>query len=107
MNEKIKNHISNFIKKQFPSSTNITEDDIIECLFETEPIHEENLGTSRWWMNTFRVVKIGDLLIGFNYAFTTGDDTPKDKGWEFDPETIYEVEKKETTEVVVEYIKKE
>lgn len=48
--------------------------------------------SSRWWDDIFRVVEVGDRLIGYWDAETTGDDTPGEKGWEFDENTICFVE---------------
>ena len=108
MNEKIKKYIANhLINHENWQNKDIIENNIIEYLIESDPIYEENVCSSRWWMNTFRVVKIGELLIGFDWAITTGDENARDKGWEFDPKSICEVEKKEEIKVVIKYIKKE
>jgi len=107
MNENIKTYITNYLinVENWPEE-DIIEKNIIDYLSETEPIYEEDIGSSRWWMNTFRVIEIGDLLIGFEWATTTGDNNARDMGWEFDPKSICEVEKKETIKVITEYIKK-
>lgn len=109
MNQKIKDHVFDVYRKQYPGAPRSPlEQDIIDYIIETDPIHEEDCGSCRWWMNTFRVVEIDGMLIGFDYASTTGDDSPRDKGWEFDPDSICEVERKEEVKIVVSYeIKKE
>lgn len=67
-------------------------------VFESVDVYEEETGSRRWWIDTFKVVKLGDLLIGFDYAKTTGDDSLSDIGWEFDESTICEVEQYEHKE---------
>ena len=51
----------------------------------------------------FKVVEIDGMLIGFNDAEATGDSSPDDVGFEFDPETIVEVEKVVEIKEVVSY----
>lgn len=46
------------------------------------------------------VVEVDGMLIGFDGATTTGDDSPSDKGWEFNPSSICEVQAKEVTTTV-------
>jgi hypothetical protein len=42
------------------------------------------------------------MLVGFIDGKTTGDDSAEEKGWEFDPSTICEVEAHEKTITVYE-----
>lgn len=81
------------------------EDEVFEFLaYECDEVYSESLGNRRWWEDLFIVVDIGDgVKIGFNSARTTGDDSPRDKGWEFDPDTICEVEEKTETITVTTY----
>lgn len=51
----------------------------------------------------FRVVEIDEMLIGYNDAKTTGDSSPSDCGWEFDPESCCEVEKVTETKIITSY----
>ena len=75
--------------------------------YECDEVYCESKGNRRWWEDLFVVVDIGDeMLVGFNSARTTGDDSPSDKGWEFDPDTICEVEKVTETKVITTYVKK-
>ena len=97
MNEKIKEHLINACKKEGIDSPDDSE--LWEALTECgKEIHEESLGNSRWWENTFVVVELDGMLIGYYGAKTTGDDSPWDKGWEWDLDTVCEVEK--TVEIV-------
>lgn len=59
--------------------------------------YEEETYGSRWWDNIFVVQEINGKLIGFEWATTTGDDSPYDKGWEFDEDSICFVEPYEVT----------
>jgi hypothetical protein len=94
MNEKIRNHVAKYNESH---GWSISEDSIIETILESEPVHHEVINERRWWADTFQVVEIDGMLIGFNGAYATGDDSPQDKGWVFDPDTIGEVEQKEVT----------
>lgn len=107
MNEEIKKYLVHFLKnnEQWKDEW-LTDKGIIEYLIETDPIYEEDCGSSRWWMNTFRVVEVGSKLIGFEWATTTGDNNARDMGWEFDPKSICEVEKKIEIKEVITYVKK-
>lgn len=106
MNQKIKDHIIKFLTKEYPEDPPTKDEDVIDWIIDLDPIHEEDCGSCRWWMNTFRVVEIDGMLIGFDYASTTGDDSLRDKGWEFDPDSICEVERKEEVKIVVTYEKR-
>ena len=43
------------------------------------------------------IIKIGNKFIGYQWASTTGDMTPRDCGWEFDFDTLCECEEKQKT----------
>lgn len=69
------------------------ENDLYDFLSDLETIYkEEDNGSHRWWNDCFCVAKIEDKFIGWMSARTTGDDSPYDKGWEFDPSSICYVE---------------
>ena len=69
--------------------------------------HYEEKGDSRWWSNGFAVQEINGKLIGYEWATTTGDDSPTDKGWQFNENSICFVEKKQKTIDYYEKIKEE
>lgn len=73
-------------------------DDLYDMLREIYDLeyHEDTYG-SRHWDNIFVVQEINGKLIGFEWATTTGDDSPYDKGWEFDEDSICFVEPYEVT----------
>lgn len=72
--------------------------DLLICELDPKRVHQEEIDSRRWWSDTFEVVEIMGKLVGYNGATTTGDDTPIEKGWEFDPNSLYFVEK--VTEMV-------
>jgi hypothetical protein len=96
MEEKIKNHLVQFNKKQ---GWNIDEGSLVESVTDAAPIKwEGNFDKHRWWTCCTRVVEIDGMFIGFTWAITTGDENANDLGWEFDPESIHFVEPYEVTE---------
>ena len=102
MNEAIKAHILASLKKDYPDKE-ITDDWILDALLGDYK-YEEVTSTHRWWNDVFRVTEIDGMLIGFDWAVTTGDDSARDKGWEFDPSSVCEVEA--TTETITRTIYK-
>jgi hypothetical protein len=72
---------------------------LYDMLSEYGWLYKEDLHDSRWWTNIFVVDNINGRLIGYNWASTTGDDTPYEKGWEFDEDSICYVEPYEVTEI--------
>ena len=101
MNEKIRQHVAKFAEsKGWPTD----EESLIEVIFEANMVWRGNESSRRWWTDCFMVVDVDGMLIGFDGAITTGDDSPRDKGWEFDPSTICEVEPREV--VTKTYVRK-
>lgn len=78
---------------------------IEELLVHTlDPIHSEEINHRRWWKDRFDVVEINGKYVGFDTAETTGDRGPSDVGWEFDFDSICEVEKKVEIKEVVTFV---
>ena len=77
---------------------------IYELLKEesSDAIYSEETCGSRWWNNTFQVSEINGKLIGYDWAETTGDDSPYWKGWVFDEDSICYVEPKEV--IITKYV---
>ena len=96
MNEKIKNHV---IKYNEAKGYGTTDEDIIEMIMKSE-IWRGDESSHRWWMTFFGVSMVDGMLIGFEGAETTGDDSAVEKGWKFDSSSICEVEVKAVTTVV-------
>ena len=88
MNNKIKNHIKKYNKEH---KYGIDDEDIIETITEAQIIYTEVTEKHRWWNDTFNVCNLNGLLIGYDWAETTGDMGIFDVGWEFDPKSICEV----------------
>jgi len=68
-------------------------------------LHSEKVTSLRWVDVYFNVVELDGVLIGYQDYQTTGDNSPSDCGYEFDPDSICDVEKIEETKVVVTYKK--
>ena len=94
MNEKIREHVKKYNEAK---GYGITDEDIIETIRDNKKIWTGDFSGRRHWTDCLSVVKINGMLIGFNDAQTTGDDSPYDKGWEFEPESICEVAPYEVT----------
>lgn len=104
MDEKIKKHLEKVNEKKGYSTD---EQSLIETILDNrhKAIYEKRVFPRRWWDEYFVVVSIDGMKIGFMNAQTTGDESPEEKGWQFDPATICEVE--ETQETVTVYTPKE
>lgn len=100
MNEIIKAHV---IKHNLEKGWDTSEESIIETIRDGgKHVWSGNDKPRRWWTDCFTVVDVGGMLIGFDDAKTTGDDSPTDKGWDFNPESICEVTAKEVVKTVYE-----
>ena len=97
MNEKIRKHLIAYNKS---INYGIEEEDLIETLQNADFIYEEKISTRRHWTDIFVVCKIRGMFIGFAWANGSGQESPFDVGWEFDPESICEVEPEERTVIV-------
>ena len=99
MNEALK-----YVKDVITKEGYDAEDDDMILEFLENTIHVEDYDERRWWIETFCVTELEGKLIGYGGARTTGDDSPYDKGWEFDPSSIHFVEKKVEMVEVVKYV---
>ena len=100
MNEKIKKHLVAYNEK---NKWAINDETIRETLEECgKELFREKLGGRRWWNDIFIVKDIDGMLIGYNWAETTGDMSPREAGWEFDDAEIWEVKPIEKTIIVYE-----
>jgi len=102
MNEKIRNHVAEY---NAVKGWDTTEESIIKTIYEAKRIWVGERSDRRWWTDCSAVVDVNGMLIGFDDAETTGDDSPRDKGWEFDPSSICEVEAEEVTTTIYKPIK--
>lgn len=72
-----------------------TDADLMETLTESRIVYRENQGSRRWWDDWFYVAKIGDKYIGYDWAKANRDESIFDLGWEFDWNSVCEVEPQE------------
>jgi hypothetical protein len=101
INEKVRAHVAAYCEKE---GWDTSDEDVIEAIREGDEIWSGDESSRRWWNDCFTVVDVDGMLIGFGDATTTGDDSPADKGWEFDPSSICEVEAKTETKTTTTYI---
>ena len=92
-------HVAAYNESEFISTA---RESLIETIFDADRVWRGHESPRRWWTDCFTVVNVDGMLIGFDDAITTGDDTPRDKGWEFDPESICPVIAREITVTVYE-----
>jgi hypothetical protein len=107
MDEKVRE----FLKQDaIKNGYDIDDDTLIDLLTDEKPVWEGNEDRHRWWTETTRVVCMkseeGYRYFSFGWAKTTGDDSARDKGWEFDPSTITEVVPSTRMVEVTDYIPK-
>lgn len=108
MNEKIKKHLQEVNKKEGIGIEDLEDDWVYSTLVELgNEVYTKVRDNRRWWDTVFVVVEIDGMLIGFESATTTGDASAVDTGWEFDEDSIYEVECRKETKVVTTYEKVE
>lgn len=82
-----------------------TQQDLIDTLTDyCRVIYKEHRGERRWWTEEFRVARVtDDLFVGYDWAVANRDESIYELGWEFDPNSICEVEAVEVT--VIRYEK--
>ena len=100
MNEKITEILKQHWEKNNWEFDPENSNDLLEVLGSERVIYSKVVEEHRWWDDVFTVVKIGEQFIGFDDAHTTGDTSPTDTGWEFDPNSICEVESETKTTVI-------
>jgi len=105
MNKSALEFVDEYLKKQEPEFYEESGFDEVfkECIGWEDELYSESLGSSRWWDNLFCVAEVDGVLIGYNWASTTGDNNIFDAGWAFDKSTICYVEEKEV--ISVKYVK--
>lgn len=99
MDERIKNHISKYSEVQGWGKVE-TDGDILEILRGENNLHREEVDRRRWWNVYQYTVEIDGMLIGYDYAEANRDESVYDLGYEFDPSTVCEMEKKEKTVII-------
>ena len=69
-----------------------------------DELHEERISEHRWWNEVRHVIKVGDKYIGYVYAETTGDMSPPEAGYDFDPDSICEM--KQIQKTITTYVER-
>lgn len=106
MEENVKDYVLNYMRSNLTQILPPTiSDEQILIFLEDRIIYTEEIQSRRWWNDVFAVSQLGDNLIGFYTATTTGDTTPEERGWVFDTDTLCYAEPKEITKTI--YVKKD
>ena len=100
MHSKVEEHLKKYCES---NGWGTDRDNIKELLVEAEPVWIGNESKRRWWTDLTKVVEIDGMLIGFDYAHSTGDASLSDLGWEFNFDSIEEYSVREETKVVKIY----
>jgi hypothetical protein len=100
MNQKIKEHVVKYNKSK---GWGEDEESVIETIIDSKEVFSKTIDSRRHWDETFNVVEVDGMLIGYDGARTTGDMSAEEKGWEFDSDTICEVKKETETETKTVY----
>jgi hypothetical protein len=98
MNEKVKQHLIAIAQKNDWDDTD--DDTLLEILTEAEEVYSKKISDSRWWYTEFIVADVDGMLIGYEYAKANRDENVRELGWEFDYDTICEVEAVQETVTV-------
>ena len=94
MNKTVRDHLTKIAIRE---GIEPTDDNLGGIVRNADEVWNGNYSYRRWWCDCFTVVSCEGMLLGFNNAATTGDESPWEKGWVFDPNSICEVEKFEET----------
>ena len=103
MDKKIEKLLEDYYKKYSDKKWENNKE-LNGILMDFDVIYEKLIESHRWWDDYLRVFKLEDTYIGYVDAKTTGDNSPYDVGWEFDPDTIQEMEAVEKT--IITYVKR-
>ena len=104
MNKKIEKLLEAYCEKTgFAKWANNNE--LFETIRNFPVLRKEITSQHRWWNEYRYVIKIEDTYVGYIYAETTGDMSASEAGYDFEPDSICEMEQIEKT--VTMYIKKE
>ena len=79
-------------------------EELLETLRNFSVLHKEMISEHRWWNEYRYTIKIKGTYIGYIYAETTGDMSASEAGYDFDPDSICEMEQIKKT--ITTYIKK-
>ena len=91
MNKRILGLLEDYcIEKGFEKWEN--DNELLEVLRNFDVIHKELCDSHRWWNEYQYVIRIKDTYIGYCNAETTGDMSASEVGYDFEPDSICEME---------------
>jgi len=96
----VEEYLINFYKEEFEKASWTKGKELtVKNIFKHLDLWDEIIDTfdqdhHRHWTNETAVIQVGDKYIAFETAFTTGDMSAEEKGWEWDGE-IWFVEPEE------------
>lgn len=99
MNDKIRELLT---KRLEAGNWFFDEDNMLEELREAKTIHKEEVANHRWWSEHLYVVNIDGMLISYVYARANRDESVEELGWEFDWNSVQEMQAIEKTITVYE-----
>lgn len=88
MNEKVRAHVMAYALKEGWEIEN--DKDLVEVITEADEVHSSIESSHRWYDDTWNVVKINGMLIGYAGYHITGDNSMFDMGLEYDLDTFTE-----------------
>jgi len=104
MNKKIEKLLEDYYKKDGYEKWK-DDDELLEILRYFDTLHKEIIDKHRWWNEYRYTIEVENTYIGYVYAETTGDESAWEKGYEFDPDSICEMERIEKTITTYQKIK--
>ena len=105
MSKETVEYIRDYLRKRWDVDE-VLDEHLIDYITDISPISSKCVDTRRWWDEYRIIIKVGDRLIQYRGAKTTGDNSPTDVGWTFDINYICEVEPYEEHIVVTKYREK-
>lgn len=106
MNDRIKQHVIKYCKKQelYKKDTIFNDDILIEEITESTNLYRKEVDQRRWWNEYLYVVEIDGMILGYYDAEATGDMSVWELGYEFDKSGIHEMKMVEITIIAYEPI---
>lgn len=90
MDPKVREHIVKYCEE---NKWDTDDEALVETLIEYgKHLYTKKVTSRRWWDEYLFVVDLNGMTIGYINGITTGDETAKEKGFEFDVSTIKEYE---------------
>ncbi len=102
MNDKIRDHMIAFCEAKGWANDN---EGVVETIQEGKEVWSGNEVEHRHWIEFDKVVEINGMYIQFTWAKGAGDQGLYDAGWEFDADSIFEVQPKEVKTIIYEAVK--